>query len=167
VDAEKVNERRFMIRIKKKKINPKNEYILEHIKIRKKLIPLYKHTLFWKYFVIYPIDGEDLEIASAYIQPDEDFVSKVEVHKDFRRYGIATELYNAIEKDLNIKLRPVKIGKAKGPDPITLFQDPDGAMFWQNRLKKQNPTDKSLLSKIQIQKELIKIPKDKFRPRNR
>lgn len=72
----------------------------------------------------------------------------------YRRKGIGTYIYDYIEKTHDIKLKP-------SPDLLK-----EGKLFWQNRLKKQNPTDKSLLSKIQIQKELIKIPKDQFRPKN-
>ena len=83
-----------MIKVTKiKRRNPKNEYILSDIKIKKSWFS-YNKTIFRKYYVVYSIDGINYTIAWAIIQPDEDFISKVEVNKDFRRYGVATALYD-------------------------------------------------------------------------
>ena len=83
------------------------------------------------------------------------YVTWVQIDTKYRRKGITSFLYKYVENDLNIKIDQ--------PSPYLLN---DGEKFWRSRLKKSNPADQNLLKKIQIQKELIKIPKDKFRPRN-
>lgn len=134
-----------MIRIKRK--NPTDEEFLKKVEIEKlKLGSDIVYSL--------TINNFKEEIGLVTYDPKNKIISDINIYPLFRRKGIATFIYDYIEKDQHVKLKSSK----------QLL--PDGEKFWQNRLKKQNPTDKSLLSKIQIQKELIKIPKDKFRPRN-
>src|SRR5438477_9826111 len=64
--------------------------------------------------------------AEEYQPPETRYVTVVEVKEQFRRRGLATKLYDAIEEDLASKgLRLVE----------SQYQDDDGGIkeFWQNR----------------------------------
>lgn len=71
------------------------------------------------------------------------YVVEIDIYEDEdRRKGIATWLYNYIEKDLNIKLEPSKWGRT-----------PAGIMFWNNRSKiKKNPTAEFRTNRIRNMK---------------
>lgn len=123
-----------MIKIKSiKSKNPTDEEFLKKIRIEKEI-----HRK-WK-FINYNVYFNDDKIASISFDFDTNTVFDARVASEFRRKGIATYVYDYIEKDLGIKLQPDKT------------QLDDGIAFWKNRLKKSNPTDKNFLSKIKIEK---------------
>lgn len=123
-----------MIRIKSvKRKNPTDHELLNKIRIEKEI-----HQK-WK-FINYNVYFKDNKIASMSFDFDTNTVFDARVDSEFRRKGIATYVYDYIEKDLGIKLQPDKT------------QLDDGIAFWKNRLKKSNPTDKNFLSKIKIEK---------------
>ncbi len=145
VDAEKVNEGGFMIRIKKKKSNPQNKKVIDGIIIKKRRIrsePPVFHELF-----SYDIYYQNEKIGYVWVNKTNNWVNKVEIiYPEYRRQGINSYVYDYIEKDLNIKLKPS--GNLSS----------DGAAFWKNRLKKSNPTDYNLLKDIKIKKLRIFEP---------
>lgn len=122
-----------MIRVKR---NPTDHELLKNIKVKKS-----EHynddgsKSFW-----YEIYSDQKLIGAATITKNKNYIDSISINPYFRRKGLATHIYNYIENDQNIKLKPSYLLLS------------DGEKFWKNRLKKQNPTDKSLLSKIQIQK---------------
>lgn len=148
--------------IRKVKKNPKNEYLISDLIIRKKKEAPFGDTEFIIYSVYYKFDNRNKLIGKAYIRPGDNFVSIVEINKDYRRQGVNTFLYDYIEKDLGIKLQPVKVGIHI--DDFVLVQEPDGKAFWENRLKRKNPTDLNFLKQLSIDKEIFKITdgKDKI-----
>lgn len=122
-----------MIRIKR---NPTDYDILNKISITKK-----------KYEdgnIEYLAYVKDKLIGGIGFNIYKGYVIWVQIEPSFRRKGIASYLYDHVEKDLNIKLKP---------SPYLLN---DGEKFWKNRSKKQNPTDKEFLSKVKIKKVLNK-----------
>ncbi len=128
-----------MIRIKSvKRKNPTDHELLNKIRIEKEI-----HQK-WK-FINYNVYFKDNKIASMSFDFDTNTVFDARVDSEFRRKGIATYVYDYIEKDLGIKLQPDKT------------QLDDGIAFWKNRLKKSNPTDKKFLSKIKIEKTYTKF----------
>ena len=143
--------------IRKVKKNPKNEYLLKDLAIRKGREVPFDKTEFLTYSVFYPLDGKNILIGKAYIRSGAKFVSDITINKDFQRQGVASFLYDYIEKDLNIKLAPVQQG-IRVDSGVKLTQKPDGKAFWENRLKRKNPTDFDFWSKIIIDKETFKFP---------
>lgn len=136
-----------MIRIKRKKTNPNDYDLLKNIEIRKDFDTKNK-------IIDYRIYLNNKRIAYMSFDPEYNQVFDVKVSPEFRRKGLATFVYNYIEKDRNVKLEPSQI----------LL--PDGKEFWKNRSRKQllnvlktrtNPTDKTFLSKIKIKKEKLGI----------
>lgn len=119
-----------MIRCK----NPTDEKLLKEIEIRK---------VNRKYDIRYHIYYKNILIGYVIIDNDNNQVEMIKIEEEFRRRGLATYLYNYIEKDLNIKLEP-------NDDQL-----PDGKAFWKNRLK--NPTDLSLLRMIKIVRKEIEL----------
>ena len=61
-------------------------------------------------------------IGYAEIVKGQNTVDDIEVLKPYQRKGLTTFLYNHIEKDLKIKLKPSE------------YLDPDGKKFWESRL---------------------------------
>ena len=149
--------------IRKVNKNPKNEYLLKDLSIRKGIEVPFDKTEFLTYSVFYPLDGKNILIGKAYIRSGDKFVSDITINKDFQRQGVASFLYDYIEKDLNVKLKPVQQG-IKVDTFVKLTQKPDGAAFWENRLKRKNPTDLTFLRQVFIDKETFKITdgKDKI-----
>lgn len=126
-----------MIRIKSiKRKNPTDEEFLKRIRIEKTIDPKW-NVIDYKVFL------NNVQIAWMQFDPVDNTVFDSKVNSEFRRKGIATHVYDFIEKDLGIKVKPNKT------------QLDDGIAFWQNRLKKPNPTDKNFLSKIKIEKVKI------------
>lgn len=125
-----------MIRIKRK--NPIDEKFLKKIKIKKQKSPEDPDDLIYTAFY----DNEI--VAYVFITPEAKCIDDVNIEDKFQRKGLATFLYDYIENDLNIKLQPSQ----------TLSSS--GKAFWQNRLKKSNPTDLKFLSKIKIRKTKTK-----------
>jgi hypothetical protein len=133
-----------MIKIKKAK-NPTDEEFLKKIRIEK-----FDNGVFIRYEVIY----EGQEIAVFILKVDKNYIEDVEIFSDeFKRRGLATYVYNYIEKDLKIKLQPSKA------------QTKDGKLFWQHRTKKtspkiNNPTDYSFLRLLKIEKRKLEFSND-------
>lgn len=126
-----------MIRIKK---NPTDHEFLKQIQIEK-----FDNDYFVRYFIWY----KNICIAVFIIYHGDNFIKEVEIFDDkFKHKGLATFMYDYIEKDLKIKLRPSK------------FQTNDGKAFWQNRLKKSNPTDYSFLRLLKIEKRKLEFSSD-------
>lgn len=126
-----------MIRIKSvKRKNPTDNELLNKIRIEKSIDSRW-NVIDYKVFL------NNVQIAWMQFDPVDNTVFDSEVNSEFRRKGIATHVYDFIEKDLGIKVKPNKT------------QLDAGKAFWKNRLKKSNPTDKIFLSKIKIEK--IKI----------
>lgn len=122
-----------MIRITKKK-NPTNKEVLKGIKIQK--IPDGHH-------IRYKLFHNDNYIGDVWYDIHRGFVTSVEIDWELQRNGIITYVYDYIEKDQKIKLKP-----------STQLTDA-GKAFWKNRLKKKNPTDLQLLKLITIKKKII------------
>ncbi len=123
-----------MIKITRK--NPKNENLLKTLKI-KKIIPIdFKRIDYTPYDYFYTDLGdivylvEDLNknsLGFAIYSKRNETISSISILKDYQRQGIASFLYDYIEKDLHIRLRPSSILLS------------DGEAFWENRMKKKNP----------------------------
>ncbi len=60
-------------------------------------------------------------IGKAQIKKNKNYISWIEIDKNFQRKGLSTYLYDYIEKDLEIKLRP------------SINQLDDGKAFWKSR----------------------------------
>ena len=127
-----------MIRIKSiKRRNPTDNELLNKIRIEKSIDSRWG-------VIDYKVFLNNIQIAWMQFDPVDNTVFDSEVNSEFRRKGIATYVYDFIEKDLGIKVKPNKT------------QLDDGVAFWKNRLKKSNPTDQIFLSKIKIQKSKTK-----------
>ena len=126
-----------LIKIKKRKIKISNESRSDH-----------------KYLTRYDIyfDNQEDRIGYVLIRRDQGYVRDVEIDEEYRRKGLASFVYDHIEKDLKIKLRP------------SSNQLEDGEAFWKNRLKRKNPIDLNFLKQVFVDKETFKITdgKDKI-----
>jgi GNAT superfamily N-acetyltransferase len=71
---------------------------------------------------IYTVHHQGNRIASAKLSGQDHYVSDVDVQKEFRRKGVATKLYDFIEKHS---------GKPLKPSPM--HQTPDGKALWKKR----------------------------------
>lgn len=133
-----------MIRIKRK-INPTDHELLKYIKIVKT-----KGSSVDKDYIFYNVFLNEKDIGGARVHKNTDYVEEVYIDRKYRLKGIGTFLYDYIEKDLNIKLKPSGASELKSLSK-------EGKIFWRNRLKtRTNPTDKDFLSKVKIQKVLNK-----------
>lgn len=133
-----------MIRIKR---NPRSEKIIDGLIIKKRRIrsePPVFHELF-----SYDIYYQNEKIGYVWVNKTNNWVNKVEIiYPEYRRQGINSYVYDYIEKDLSIKLKPS--GNLSS----------DGAAFWKNRLKKPNPTDYSFLRLLKIEKRKLEFSND-------
>ncbi len=112
-----------------KRSNPKNKKLLNELKIERKLKHRQPPVLNEVY--AYNIYHNNKQIGYVWVNKTNSLINKVEIlDSDYMRQGIATYLYDYIEKDLDIKLRPSNNLSS------------DGAEFWKNRLIK-NPSSKS------------------------
>ncbi len=57
-------------------------------------------------YLLYITYLSKLEIAKLHFNKNKNYVYNIEVKEEFRRKGVADFLYNYIEKDLDIKLKP-------------------------------------------------------------
>lgn len=104
-----------------KRSNPTDEEFLKKIKIEK---------INTNGFFVYEVYYDDRFIGIVSIAHNSHQVGSVEIlYKEYRRKGVASYVYNYIENDLGIKLRPSD------------EQLPAGKKFWEARLKK-NPSSK-------------------------
>jgi hypothetical protein len=83
--------------------------------------------------IIYNVYLGNSEIGYVEIYKGDDFVDLANVSPSFRRKGVATYVYDYIENDLGIKLRPSDLQLQSHAD------------FWKNRLKSRpNPKCKTI-----------------------
>lgn len=75
---------------------------------------------------VYTVYHQGNKIASAKLSGQGHYVSDVNVNPEFRRKGVARELYKHIE---------IHTGKKLTPSPM--HQTPEGKAFWKNRNKKE------------------------------
>lgn len=125
--------------------NPTDKDFLRQIRIEK-----FDNSVFIRYEVIY--NGE--EIAIFILHKGKNYIEDSEIFSDeFKRRGLATYIYDYIEKDLKIRLKPSKA------------QTLDGKLFWQHRASKKfnprnNPTDYSFLRLLKIEKRKLEFSSD-------
>lgn len=98
----------------KTRANPIDKLFLSQIKIQKEKI---------KYYIRYKAYLDNNVVATADFFPEDNSVSSVYVNSPYRRKGLASFMYDTIEKDQKVSLIP--------------SQDllPDGRRFWENRIK--------------------------------
>lgn len=110
--------------------NPPDPEILKNIRFEKKRDYNFEPgTLYLRYTIFH----KGIPIGAAFIQPGDDFISDISIKKDYQGKGIGTLLYNVIERDLKIILRPIDLNKQfKGP--YVASQSEAGKIFWQKRL---------------------------------
>ncbi len=128
--------------MKIKKKNPTDKELLKKIKIKK---IIRQHYCYYYIF----LNNQKIGEASVPIKYEYSYINIIEIDEKFRRKGLAIFLYNYIEKDLQVKLKP--------SEDLEL----NGAKFWENRLKKKNPTDLEFLKKVKIEKEVFNIENKK------
>ena len=107
-------------------INSKNYYIV------KTFAPLNKEkTNDYKLSVLYNKYNRYIRSAHVYFSEIDDIKNignaHIQIVKAYQRKGLATLLYDYIEKDLKIKLKP-----SSKPSK-------DAKVFWKNRVKLKNP----------------------------
>lgn len=118
--------------------NPTDEKLLKEIEIEKLIIADASN---WE--IIYRIrDKNNKILGEAVFDPKSKVVINITIH-NLRRKGLATYLYNHIESDQNIIIKPSD------------YLSDDGKKFWKARLK--NPTDLSLLRMIKIVRKEIEL----------
>lgn len=106
-------------RLKKK--NPTDLALLRLIKITKKVIDYsYQNKL-----ITYDIWFRNKNIGYVELLSNNNYIEDIEIDENFRRKGLATYVYNYIEKDLGKFLIP------------SAEQLEDGKKFWKNRLSKK------------------------------
>jgi ribosomal protein S18 acetylase RimI-like enzyme len=71
---------------------------------------------------IYTVHHQGNKIASAKLSGQGDYVTDVDVKPEFRRKGVASKLYDFIEKHSGKKL-----------NPSPMYQTGEGKAFWKNR----------------------------------
>jgi len=133
----------------RRKRNPTDKEFLKTIFVDKDYDNLY-HTV--EYFIYRNEDTSKRDrfgtiprafaIASAYYDTKDKWVYDVSVNPSYQRKGLATYLYNYIEQDQKVKLKP-----------SDYLLEP-GKAFWKNRLK--NPRDDDFLAKVNIVKYNLK-----------
>lgn len=109
-----------MIRITKKKRNPKNEKLLKQLIIKKEKLgdhPLNEN-------IVYKIKHGGKFIAEVHVNLKHNFIDDIFMDPVYQRQGLGTFIYDYIEKDQNIKLKPSEYLSSKGE------------AFWKTRLRK-------------------------------
>ena len=101
-------------------------------------------------FIRYEVYLKDKWIAVFVLSSGQNYIADSEVFRDEHKHkGLATFMYDYIEKDLKIRLKPSK------------DQTKDGKLFWQHRTsKKPNPTDYSFLRLLKIEKRKLEFSDD-------
>lgn len=104
-----------MIRIRR---NPKDEAFLEKLKVK-----IYGNNDKFSNVIVYMaiINNKSL-VAEAIYDILTGHVELIVTNESYRRKGVASFMYDYIEKDLGIKLQPSK------------HLLPSGQLFWKNRL---------------------------------
>lgn len=108
-----------MIRVIKKK-NPTDLNLLRLIKITKTIIDYSWQNKLITYYIWF----RNKQIGYAEILSNQNHIEDIEIDEEFRRKGIATYIYNYIERDLGKFLIP------------SSEQLEDGKQFWKSRFKK-------------------------------
>jgi hypothetical protein len=131
------------------KKNPTDKEFLKTIFIEKK--PDFKHHTI-EYYIFKKNDNltdfdrkhhsRIFSIANAFYDTEDKWVYDLVVKSKYQRKGLATFLYDYIEKDNNVMLKPSN------------YLLDDGKAFWKNRLK--NPRDDDFLAKVNIVKYNLK-----------
>lgn len=105
-----------------KRKNPTDLNFLKQIVIDKEIFKITdgKNKIISYQYNVY-LNGK--RIGYAEIVKGQNTVDNIEVFKPYQRKGLTTFLYDHIENDLKIKLKPSE------------YLDPDGKKFWENRLK--------------------------------
>lgn len=119
-----------MIR-RKTKLNPTDHDLISKLEVKKAFPP---------YGVKYEVYLGKRRIAFADIDHGSTEISFVQVNEGYKLRGVATFLYDYIEKDLGRKLKPSE----------ALIED--GEAFWKARNKRSNPRDDELLKHTYITK---------------
>lgn len=113
--------------------NPKDGEILSGIKIKKNIQLVNVDHVSW---IEYEAWLGNKRVGIAYFLPDQKFVEDINIIPSFRRKGVASLLYDYIEEDQKIKLKP-----------SNCLLD-DGEEFWKNRLKKNPELKKTWPPKV-------------------
>lgn len=71
------------------------------------------------------MNKKEIARADILVNGDYPYLTYVSIDKEYQRKGLGTFIYNYIEKDLKIKLKPSDI------------QSLEAVAFWKNRLKKK------------------------------
>ena len=125
--------------------NPTDKDFLRQIRIEK-----FDNGVFVRYFIWL----KEICISVFIIYHNNNYITEVEIFEDkYKHKGLATFMYDYIEKDLKIKLVPSK------------YQTKDGKLFWQHRAtqissktsKINNPTDYSFLRLLKIEKRKLEF----------
>lgn len=121
--------------------NPTDKNFLRQIRIEK-----FDNGVFIRYDIIY----KNKPIGVFVLRPNTNFIEDADIFDEqYHRKGLASYVYDYIEKDLGIKLKPSK------------SQTSEGYSFWQNRLKTRvNPTDYSFLRLLKIEKRILNFSSD-------
>lgn len=119
-DAKAFWKNRLKTRAIIKKKNPTDLAFLRLITIVKNSTP-YDHKC---HLITYHISFRNKVIGYVEIFSNKNYIEDIEIGSEFRRKGLATYLYNYIEKDLGRFLRP-------SSDQLL-----DGKLFWKNRFNK-------------------------------
>ena len=98
--------------------NPTNYKFLKQIKIEKVIL---------KYLIKYNVFFKNENIGIFKYSKTSNSIEFAWVSFEFQRKGLGSYVYNYIEKDLRIKLKPSKSVL------------PKGKLFWKARLKQKNP----------------------------
>lgn len=112
------------------KRNPPDPEILKNIRFEKTRDYNFEPGTFYLKYIIF---HKGIPIGVAFIEPGDDFVSEINIKKEYQCKGIGTLLYNVIQKDLRITLRPIDLNK-KFKGPYEPGQSEAGKMFWKKRL---------------------------------
>lgn len=113
--------------------NPKDEELLNKLRIEKETGYTYGYNESW---IHYKVFLNNKMIGDAQYLVGKDYISTVYVDREYRRKGVASFLYDYIEKDQNVKLKS---------DASTR----EGKAFWSSRIKK-NPMKKKTSSKRKV-----------------
>lgn len=106
-----------------KKLNETDKELLPGYSIKHKIGDNNEHH--------YTIHHNDKEVGEARLSHTGKHVVDLSIHKEHRRKGLATALYNHIEKHLGYKL-----------SPSPTYQTPEGKAFWASRqTKKESITE--------------------------
>lgn len=120
------------------KKNPKDEFLLKRLIIIKEPLKTNPNYVYYTAYLGVPI--ESLIVAEMEYSISSKKVNDSWVKEEYRRKGVASFIYDYIEKDQNIELT----------EGATTTK---GHAFWMNRCQRKNPRDEKLLKEIYIKTE--------------